>query len=147
MLACAFRLCLRQAVFKVVGSNKRFPIVKDSYVTDENDMAKRSVLDGDSFLPGASASWRFRSPEVEPYMSSQGKGLPWFSVNKVRAADSAGWSRSWNRTKPSHVDRWRALRGQRQGVCGIHSVLTRDGASAFSGVSMKAARSSALCDL
>jgi hypothetical protein len=22
---------------------------------------------------------------VEPYMSSQGKGLPWFSVNKVRA--------------------------------------------------------------
>jgi hypothetical protein len=41
-------------VFKVVGSNKRFPIVKDSYVTDENDMAKRSVLDGDSFLPGKS---------------------------------------------------------------------------------------------
>jgi ATP-dependent Clp protease protease subunit len=41
-----------EAVFKVVGSNKRFPIVKDSYVTDENDMAKRSVLDGDSFLPG-----------------------------------------------------------------------------------------------
>jgi ATP-dependent Clp protease protease subunit len=72
-----------EAVFKVVGSNKRFPVVKDSYVTDENDMAKRSVLDGDSFLPGASPSWRFRSPEVEPYMTSQGKGLPWFSVNKV----------------------------------------------------------------
>jgi hypothetical protein len=77
-------------VFKVVGSNKRFPVVKDSYVTDENDMAKRSVLDGDSFLPGATASWRFRSPEVEPYMSSQGKGLPWFSVSKVGAFGLGG---------------------------------------------------------
>jgi ATP-dependent Clp protease protease subunit len=92
MLACAFYLCLLQAVFKVVGSNKRFPVVKDSYVTDENDMAKRSVLDGDSFLPGASPSWRFRSPEVEPYMTSQGKGLPWFSVNKVSVARDAGLS-------------------------------------------------------
>jgi hypothetical protein len=35
-------------------------------------------------IAGASASWRFRSPEVEPYMNSQGKGLPWFSVQKVR---------------------------------------------------------------
>jgi hypothetical protein len=72
-------------VFQVKGSNKRFPVVKDSYVTDENDMAKRSVLDGDSFLPGATASWRFRSSEVEPYTPSQAKGLPWFQVNKVGA--------------------------------------------------------------
>jgi hypothetical protein len=145
-----------QAVFQVQGSNKRFPVVKDSYVTDANDMAKRSVLDGacacvrcgvlcghcsgcgvwvraagmrctsvqqsgalhalpqphavrmrppttdacrapptrehtntrthpagDSFLPGPTASWRFRSSEVEPYVPSQAKGLPWFQVNKV----------------------------------------------------------------
>jgi hypothetical protein len=72
-----------QAVFQVKGSNKRFPQVKDSYVTDADDLAKRSVLDGDAFLPSASGSWRFRSREVEPYMPSQGRGLPWFSVNKV----------------------------------------------------------------
>lgn len=82
----------------MTGSNKRFPVVKEAYVTDAEDMAKRSVLDGDAFLPGASGSWRFRSRETEPYMPSQGKGLPWFTVNKVRArarccggAGRAGW--------------------------------------------------------
>eukprot|EP00878_Enallax_costatus_P016090 GHUV01016871.1.p1 GENE.GHUV01016871.1~~GHUV01016871.1.p1 ORF type:complete len:188 (+),score=61.01 GHUV01016871.1:599-1162(+) len=72
-----------EAVFQVKGSNKRFPLVKDDYVTDKNDLAKRSVLDGDSFLPAASASWRFKSREVEPYTQSQQKGLPWFAVSKV----------------------------------------------------------------
>lgn len=100
VLTAAPRPSSLQAVFKVVGSNKRFPVVKDAYVTDESDMAKRSVLDGDSFLPGASASWRFRSPEVEPYMNSQGRGLPWFSVNKVNGlrwgVEACEW-RVWER--------------------------------------------------
>eukprot|EP00879_Flechtneria_rotunda_P001985 GHRR01002160.1.p1 GENE.GHRR01002160.1~~GHRR01002160.1.p1 ORF type:complete len:370 (+),score=138.47 GHRR01002160.1:161-1270(+) len=72
-----------EAVFQIKGSNKRFPKVKDDYVTDKEDLAKRSVLDGDSFMSGPSASWRFRSRETEPYMPSQAKGLPWFSINKV----------------------------------------------------------------
>lgn len=72
-----------EAVFKVVGSNKRFPAVKDKFVTDESDLAKRSVLDGDSFMDAGGPSWRFRSKEVEPYMQSQRPGKPWFTVKKV----------------------------------------------------------------
>ncbi|WIA09671.1 hypothetical protein OEZ85_009057 [Tetradesmus obliquus] len=72
-----------EAVFQIKGSNKRFPAVKESYVTDANDLAKRSVMDGDAFMAASSPSWRFRSRETEPFMPSQGKGLPWFSVNKV----------------------------------------------------------------
>lgn len=41
---------LPQAVFKVQGSNKRFPAVNEESVTDMSDMGKRSVLDGDAFL-------------------------------------------------------------------------------------------------
>jgi hypothetical protein len=47
-------------VFQIKGSNKRFPAVKESYVTDAQDLAKRSVMDGDAFMAASSASWRFR---------------------------------------------------------------------------------------
>ncbi|KAF6250713.1 Clp protease-domain-containing protein [Scenedesmus sp. NREL 46B-D3] len=72
-----------EAVFQIKGSNKRFPAVKESYVTDAQDLGKRSVMDGDAFMAQSSPSWRFRSRETEPFMPSQSKGLPWFSVNKV----------------------------------------------------------------
>eukprot|EP00877_Chromochloris_zofingiensis_P012979 jgi/Chrzof1/7935/Cz02g41250.t1 len=71
-----------EAVFKVKGSTKRFPQVKEDYVTDKEDLAKRSVLDGDSFLP-ETASWRFKSRVTEPYMPSQAPGSKWFTVKKV----------------------------------------------------------------
>lgn len=70
-------------MFKVKGSTKRFPQVKEDYVTDKEDLAKRSVLDGDSFLP-ETASWRFKSRVTEPYMPSQAPGSKWFTVKKVR---------------------------------------------------------------
>jgi hypothetical protein len=47
-------------VFQIKGSNKRFPAVKESYVTDAQDLAKRSVMDGDAFMAQTSPSWRFR---------------------------------------------------------------------------------------
>jgi hypothetical protein len=47
-------------VFQIKGSNKRFPAVKESYVTDAQDLAKRSVMDGDTFMAATSPSWRFR---------------------------------------------------------------------------------------
>jgi histone H3/H4 len=70
-------------VIQVKGSNKRFPRTKDSYMQDTSDLAKRSIMDGDSFLPGPSNSWRFARNEVEPYMKSQRPGLPWFKVKRV----------------------------------------------------------------
>jgi hypothetical protein len=77
------RLPLVQEVIDVRGSNKRFPLVKDRFVRDATDLTRRNVLDGDAFLAGPSNSWRFASPETEPYMRSQRPGLPWFSVRKV----------------------------------------------------------------
>ena len=70
-----------EAVFKVKGSNKRFPAVKEEYVTDASE-ARRSIVDGDSFLPDA-GSYRFRSRTSEPYMPAQAPGMPWFTVKRV----------------------------------------------------------------
>lgn len=47
--------------------------VKDEFVTDREDMAKRNIMDGDPFL-ASSPSWRFRAPETEPYMPAQAPG-------------------------------------------------------------------------
>ncbi|KIZ02893.1 hypothetical protein MNEG_5069 [Monoraphidium neglectum] len=52
----------------------------EEYVNDPSEY-RRSILDGDSFLP-ESASWRFRAREMEPYMPSQAPGSPWFTVKK-----------------------------------------------------------------
>jgi len=71
-----------EAVFKVKGSLKKFPKVKEEFVTDREDMAKRNIMDGDPFM-ATSPSWRFKSPETEPYMPSQAPGSPWFKVRKV----------------------------------------------------------------
>lgn len=53
---------------------------------DKEELSKRSVLDGDAFLP-ETQSWRFRKPETEPYMPSQAPGLPWFRVSPKLAED------------------------------------------------------------
>jgi len=71
-----------EAVFDVKGSTKRFPKIKDEYVTDREDMAKRNIMDGDPFLV-TTPSWRFRSAESEPYMPSQQPGQTWFKTQKV----------------------------------------------------------------
>jgi len=78
-----------EAVFRVRGSTKRFPKVKEEFVTDAADMTRRSVMDGDAFLP-QTQSWRFRSPATEPYMPSQAPGLPWFKVRKVSEEEYQG---------------------------------------------------------
>jgi len=70
------------AVFNIKGSTRKFPKVKDEFVTDREDMAKRNIMDGDPFL-ASSPSWRFRAPETEPYMPAQAPGSPWFKVRKV----------------------------------------------------------------
>lgn len=62
-----------EAVFNVRGSLRKFPAVKENYVNDSRDVGKRSIMDGDSFLPD-SGSWRFRQAETEPYMPSQVSG-------------------------------------------------------------------------
>lgn len=71
-----------EAVFKVKGSLKRFPKVKEDYITDINDLTKRNIMDGDPFL-GPNPSWRFKSPQTEPYVPSQAPGSPWFKVKRV----------------------------------------------------------------
>ncbi|KAG2484223.1 hypothetical protein HYH03_016958 [Edaphochlamys debaryana] len=71
-----------EAVFNVKGSLKKFPKVKEEFVTDKEDLIKRNIMDGDPFL-SETPSWRFKSPEVEPYMPSQAPGSPWFRVKKV----------------------------------------------------------------
>lgn len=40
---------------------------------DRDDLAKRNVLDGDSFM-GTSPSFRFSKPETEPYMPNLTEG-------------------------------------------------------------------------
>ncbi len=42
-------------------------------MTDPNDLGRRNIMDGDPFM-ASSPSWRFKSPEVEPYMPSQSPG-------------------------------------------------------------------------
>ena len=42
-------------------------------MNDEGDLAKRNIMDGDPFM-ASTPSWRFRSPETEPYMRSQSPG-------------------------------------------------------------------------
>ncbi len=42
-------------------------------MTDKDDMIRRNIMDGDPFLNEA-PSWRFKSPETEPYMPSQAPG-------------------------------------------------------------------------
>lgn len=75
-----------EAVFNIKGSIKRFPKVKEEFVNDSDDLAKRSIMDGDPFL-ASNPSWRFKSPDVEPYMSSQAAGSPWFKVRRVSKED------------------------------------------------------------
>ena len=41
---------------------------------DKEDLAKRNVLDGDPFIMNT-PSWRFRKPQLEPYMPSQAPGM------------------------------------------------------------------------
>ena len=69
-------------MFNIKGSIKRFPTVKEEFINDSDDLAKRSIMDGDPFL-ASNPSWRFKSPEVEPYMSSQAAGSPWFKTKRV----------------------------------------------------------------
>lgn len=71
-----------EAVFNVQGSTRRFPEVKEKYLQDNEDLAKRSVLDGDPFM-SPSSSWRFSKRELEPYLPSQAPGRPWFTTKKV----------------------------------------------------------------
>lgn len=71
-----------EAVFNVKGSTKRFPKVKEEFVTDQEDLVRRNIMDGDPFM-STTPSWRFRKAEVEPYMPSQAPGNPWFKVRKV----------------------------------------------------------------
>ncbi|GIL70473.1 hypothetical protein Vretimale_3622 [Volvox reticuliferus] len=71
-----------EAVFNVKGSLKKFPKVKEEFVTDRDDLIQRNIMDGDPFL-SETPSWRFKKPETEPYMPSQAPGSPWFRVKKV----------------------------------------------------------------
>ena len=48
--------------------------MKDEFVSDRDDLAKRNIMDGDPFLVSA-PSHRFRNLDVEPYMPSQAAGL------------------------------------------------------------------------
>lgn len=75
-----------EAVFNIKGSIKRFPKVKEDFVTDLDDLSKRNIMDGDPFM-ATNPSWRFKSPEVEPYMKSQAPGSPWFKVKRVSKED------------------------------------------------------------
>ena len=75
-----------EAVFNIKGSIKRFPKVKEEFVNDSDDLAKRSIMDGDPFM-ASNPSWRFKSPEVEPFMNSQKPGSPWFKVRRVSKED------------------------------------------------------------
>ena len=72
----------------LIGSDSPYWIlqVKEEFVNDEGDLAKRSIMDGDPFM-ASSPSWRFKSPETEPYMRSQSPGNPWFKVRKISKED------------------------------------------------------------
>ena len=61
--------------------------VKDEYVNDSEDLTRRNIMDGDPFMP-ETPSWRFKSPEVEPYMPSLAPGSRWFKVQKVGGQSS-----------------------------------------------------------
>lgn len=65
------------------------PQLKDEFVTDAEDLTRRSIMDGDPFL-AETPSWRFKSPEVEPYTPSQAPGSRWFKVQKVRQGAQRG---------------------------------------------------------
>ena len=60
--------------------------MKEEFVNDEGDLARKNIMDGDPFM-ASSPSWRFRSPETEPYMRSQSPGSPWFKVKKISKED------------------------------------------------------------
>nr|7EKO_C Chain C, ATP-dependent Clp protease proteolytic subunit [Chlamydomonas reinhardtii]7EKO_E Chain E, ATP-dependent Clp protease proteolytic subunit [Chlamydomonas reinhardtii]7EKO_G Chain G, ATP-dependent Clp protease proteolytic subunit [Chlamydomonas reinhardtii]7EKQ_C Chain C, ATP-dependent Clp protease proteolytic subunit [Chlamydomonas reinhardtii]7EKQ_E Chain E, ATP-dependent Clp protease proteolytic subunit [Chlamydomonas reinhardtii]7EKQ_G Chain G, ATP-dependent Clp protease proteolyt len=75
-----------EAVFNVKGSLKKFPKIKEEFVTDKDDMVKRNIMDGDPFL-SETPSWRFKSPQTEPYMPSQAPGSRWFRTRKVSKED------------------------------------------------------------
>lgn len=47
-----------------------------------DDLVGRNIMDGDPFF-GATPSWRFKSPETEPYVPSQQAASPWFKVKRV----------------------------------------------------------------
>lgn len=75
-----------EEVFRVKGSIRNFPKVKEEFIYDMDDLTRRSIMDGDPFF-GGNPSWRFKSRETEPYMPSQAPGSPWFKVKRISKED------------------------------------------------------------
>ena len=47
--------------------------VRDESVMDRDDLTRRNIMDGDSFL-AQSPSYRFAKPQIEPYMPNLAEG-------------------------------------------------------------------------